>query len=51
MEEVSEPSSPLNACLKLLRSEGDEQKIAGMLLASKHLKPIDVWITLGTNME
>ncbi|KAK8794083.1 hypothetical protein WA171_003209 [Blastocystis sp. BT1] len=41
MEEVSEPNSPLNSCLKLLRSEGDEQKIAGMLLASRHLKPID----------
>lgn len=44
MEEVSEPKSPLDSCLKLLRSEGDEQKITGMLLASKYLKPSEVCI-------
>ena len=40
MEEGSEPNHPLEACLRLLRGERDEEKIAGLLLSSKHLKPV-----------
>ena len=39
MEVVKEPENPLESCLRLLKGEKDEQKIAGLLLASKHLKP------------
>lgn len=39
MEVVSETNGALEACLKLLRGSKDEQKFAGLLMASKHLKP------------
>ncbi|KAK8822707.1 hypothetical protein WA556_001600, partial [Blastocystis sp. ATCC 50177/Nand II] len=39
MEVVKEPENPLESCLRLLKGKKDEQKIAGLLLASKHLKP------------
>ena len=39
MEEVKEPENALESCLRLLKGKKDEQKIAGLLLASKHLKP------------
>ena len=38
MEVVKEPENPLESCLRLLKGKKDEQ-IAGLLLASKHLKP------------
>ena len=48
MEEGTEPNHPLEACLRLLKGEKDEEKIAGLLLASKHLKP--VWVCFITCM-
>lgn len=36
---VKEPESALESCLRLLKGKKDEEKIAGLLLASKHLKP------------
>lgn len=39
MEVVKESENPLESCLRLLKGKKDEQKIAGLLLASKHLKP------------
>ena len=46
MEEGSEPNHPLEACLRLLRGERDEEKIAGLLLASKHLKPVYLYFLI-----
>lgn len=40
MEEQVEPNHPLESILRLLKGDTDEQKIAGLLLASKHLKPV-----------
>ena len=47
MEVVNEGNGALDACLKLLRGSTDEQKFAGLLMASKYLKPGVGWILRG----
>ena len=43
---VKEPENALESCLRLLKGK-DEEKIAGLLLASKHLKPSVVNLDYG----
>ena len=39
MSEVVEEGYTLESCLRLLRGEEDEKKIAGLLMAVKYIKP------------
>lgn len=48
MEVASEQNNTQDACLKLLRGNTDEQKIAGLLMASKYLKPTVLMLTFVT---